>query len=138
MESCKRNSGNLQVSILMKGIKPTLSTLSIPKNPQTLEDTRQAMVLAEQTNNASDSRSVNSIDSSLRNEIMCLRNRLSEVIAIQKNRIWTIKLFHSGPIRTNRLNSHGHSPLTCQGSLPFTTRCKHSSVIEIRKDNTDY
>ena len=77
LETCK-------FQILMKGIKPTLSTLSIPKNPQTLEDTRQAMVLAEQTNNASGSRSVNSIDSLLRNEIMCLRNRLSEVSAIPK------------------------------------------------------
>ena len=70
MASCKRNSGNLQVSILMKGIKPNLSTLSVPKNPQTLEDTRQAMVLAKQTTNVSDSRSVNSVDLSLQNEIV--------------------------------------------------------------------
>ena len=49
---------NLQVSILMKGLKPTLLTLVMPKNPQTLEDMRQAMVLAEQTTNASASRSV--------------------------------------------------------------------------------
>ena len=70
MASCKRNSGNLQVSILMKGIKPNLSTLSVSKNPQTLEDTRQAMVLAKQTTNVSDSRSVNSVDSSLQNEIV--------------------------------------------------------------------
>ena len=75
---------NIQVSILMKGLKPTLLTLVMPKNPQTLEDMRQAMVLAEQTTNASASRSVNSADSSLQNEIMCLRNQLSEVLAIQK------------------------------------------------------
>ena len=42
------------------------------------------MVLAEQTTNASASRSVNSADSSLQNEILCLRNQLSEVLATQK------------------------------------------------------
>ena len=51
---------NLQVSTLMKGLKPTISTLVLPKNPQTLEEMRQAMVHAEQTTNASASRSVNS------------------------------------------------------------------------------
>ena len=38
---------NLQVSILMKGLKPTLFTLGLPKTPQTLEEMRQAIVHAE-------------------------------------------------------------------------------------------
>ena len=42
------------------------------------------MVLAEQTANASASRSVNFVDSSLQNEIMCLRKQLLELLAIQK------------------------------------------------------
>ena len=50
----------------MKGLKPTLLTLVLPKNPQTLEEMRQAVVLAEQTTNASASRSVNSAAVSFR------------------------------------------------------------------------
>ena len=57
---------NLQVSILMKSLKPTLLTLVLPKNPQTLEEMRQAMVHAEQTTNASASRSVSSAAVSFR------------------------------------------------------------------------
>ena len=34
----------LQISILMKGLKPSLLTLVMPKNPGTLEDMLQAMV----------------------------------------------------------------------------------------------
>ena len=52
---------NLQVSILMKGLKPTLLTLVLPKKPQTLEEMRQAMVHAEHTTNASASRSVDPV-----------------------------------------------------------------------------
>ena len=44
----------------MKGLKPTLLTLVLPKKRQTLEEMRQAMVHAEHTTNASASRSVNS------------------------------------------------------------------------------
>ena len=76
----------LQISILMKGLKPSLLTLVMPKNPGTLEDMRQAMVLAEQTTNASAAKAVNSIDSSLQKEIQCLRNQLSEVLALQSSK----------------------------------------------------
>ena len=76
---------NLQVSILMKGLKPSFLSLVMPKKPQTLEDMRQAMVLAEQTANASASKSINCVDSTITNELMCLRNQLSEVLAFQKD-----------------------------------------------------
>ena len=98
---------NLQVLILIKGLKPTLLTLVMPKNPQTLE----------QKTNARASRSVNSADSSLQNEIMCLRNQLSEVLAIQKQNSehqpqshWS----HQG----NMLNSPGKKTTPTMGTLP--------------------
>ena len=50
----------------MKGLKPSLLTLVMPKHPGTLEDMWQAMVLAEQTTNASAAKAVNSTDSSFR------------------------------------------------------------------------
>ena len=43
----KEIAENQQGSILMKGLKPTLLNLVLLKNPQTLEDIRQAMVHAE-------------------------------------------------------------------------------------------
>ena len=46
---------------------------------------RQAMVLAEQTANASASKSINCVDSTITNELMCLRNQLFEVLAFQKD-----------------------------------------------------
>ena len=44
---------SLQISILMKGLSPSLLTLVMPKNPQSMEEMRTAMALAEQTANAS-------------------------------------------------------------------------------------
>ena len=41
---------NLAISIIMKGLKPELIGIIMPKNPKTLDELRQAMVLAEQTN----------------------------------------------------------------------------------------
>ena len=58
---------NRQVSSLMKGLKPSLLSLVMPKNPQTLEDMWQAMVLAEQTANASSSKSINCVVSTIKN-----------------------------------------------------------------------
>ena len=43
----------LQISILMKGLCPSLLTLVMSKNPQSMEEMRTAMALAEQTANAS-------------------------------------------------------------------------------------
>ena len=43
----------LQISILMKGLRPSLLTLVMPKNPQSMEEMRTAVPLAEQTANAS-------------------------------------------------------------------------------------
>ena len=78
----------LQVSILMKGLKSELLSLVMPKNPQTLEEMRQAMVLAEQTTSASKTKSVSALshENNLHAEIQCLRNQLSEVLARQSSR----------------------------------------------------
>ena len=58
----------------------------MPKNPGTLEDVRQTMVFAEQTTNASAAKAVNSVtDFSSQKEIQCLRNQLSEVLALKSN-----------------------------------------------------
>ena len=51
----------LQVSILMKGLQSELLSLVMSKNPQTLEEMRQAMVLAEQTTSASKTESVTAV-----------------------------------------------------------------------------
>ena len=67
----------------MKGLQPSLLSLVMPKNPQTLEDMRQAMVLAEQTANTSSSKSINCVDSTITSELMCLRKQLSEVLGFQ-------------------------------------------------------
>lgn len=69
----------------MKGLRPKLLTLVMPQNPKCMEDMRQAMVLAEQTTNAS-ACSVNAVNmdtTSLQTEIQQLRNQLSEVLALQ-------------------------------------------------------
>ena len=66
--------------------RPSLLTLVMPKNQGTLEDMRQAMELAEQTTNARATKAVNSTDSSLQKEIRCLRNQLSEVLALQSSK----------------------------------------------------
>ena len=56
----------------------------MPQNPQTPEELRQAMVLAEQTHKATVSKpSVASTDTTLTDEIRSLRSQLSEVQAIQ-------------------------------------------------------
>ena len=74
---------NIQISIMTKGLLPQLVTLVMPQNPQTLEDLRQAMVLAEQTQKATQPKpAVASVDQTLTEEIRCLRNQLSEVLAI--------------------------------------------------------
>ena len=63
----------LQVSILMEGVKSELISLVMPKNPQTLEEMRQAKVLAEQTTSASKTKSVSALshENSLHAEIQC-------------------------------------------------------------------
>ena len=74
----------LQISILMKGLRPSLLTLVMPKNPQSMEEMRMAMALAEQTANAS-ARHVNVVsgEDKLHEELQFLRNQLSEVLALQ-------------------------------------------------------
>ena len=55
----------------------------LPCNQLTLEDLIQAMVLAEQTQKATKPKpAVTSADPTLTEEIRCLRNLLSEVLAI--------------------------------------------------------
>ena len=56
----------------------------MPQNPQTLEELRQAMVLAEQTKKVTQPKpsSVGSVDIGLAEEIQCLWNQLSEELAI--------------------------------------------------------
>ena len=59
----------------------------MPQNQQTLEALRQAMVLAEQTSkDAAAYTTVSSVsaEESLRDEIQCLRNQLSEILAFQQ------------------------------------------------------
>ena len=75
---------NIQISIITKGLKPPLISLVMPQNPQTLEELRQAMVLAEQTQTVTQPKpsSVASVNIGLAEEIQCLRNQLSEVLAI--------------------------------------------------------
>ena len=75
---------NIQISIITKGLKPPLISLVMPQNPQTLEELRQAMVLDEQTQTVTQPKpsSVASVDIGLAEEIQCLRNQLSEVLAI--------------------------------------------------------
>ena len=71
----------------MKGLLPNLVSLVMPQNPQNLEQLRRAMVLAEQNAKASaKSVSVASLVKDLRDEIHCLRNQLSEVLALQNVR----------------------------------------------------
>lgn len=78
---------NIQITVITKGLLPQLVSLVMPQNPQTLEELRQAMVLAEQTHRASQPKqsvaSTSSSDANLTEEIRCLRNQLSEVLAIQ-------------------------------------------------------
>ena len=56
----------------------------MPQNLQTLEELRQAMKLVEQTQNVTQPKpsSVASVDIGLAEEIQCLWNQLSEVLAI--------------------------------------------------------
>ena len=80
---------NIQITVITKGLLPQLVALVMLQNPQTLEELRQAMVLAEQTHRALQPKqsvaSTASTYSNLTEEIRCLRNQLSEVLAIQSN-----------------------------------------------------
>lgn len=75
---------NLAISIIMKGLKSELIGIVMPKNPKSLDELRQAMVLAEQTNKVTTKTVYVTEKVDVQSEIQFLRNQISEVLALQQ------------------------------------------------------
>ena len=67
----------------MKGLKSELIGIVMTKNPKTLDELRQAMVLAEQMNKVTTKTVSVSETLNFQSEMQFLRNQLSEVLAFQ-------------------------------------------------------
>ena len=79
---------NLKISIIMKGLLPEMISLVMPQNPRTLDDLRQAMVLAEETTKVSartGGAEAAVAENSLKTELQFLRSQISEVLAFQQS-----------------------------------------------------